>query len=128
MGLFAISTSITPGPNTLMLLASGVNFGFRRTLPHMLGIAVGFPAMIMAIGLGLGGLFEAYPRSHVILKYVGMAYLLWLAWKVATAERAEDAAYESKPFGFFQAAAFQWVNPKAWTVSVSAIATYTNEH
>ena len=68
MGLFAISTSITPGPNTLMLLASGVNFGFRRTLPHMLGIAVGFPAMIMAIGLGLGGLFEAYPRSHVILK------------------------------------------------------------
>ena len=126
MGLFAISASITPGPNTLMLLASGVNFGFRRTLPHVLGITVGFPAMIMAIGLGLGGLFEAYPRIHVILKYVGMAYLLWLAWKVATAESAEDAACESKPFGLFQAAAFQWVNPKAWIVSVSAIATYTS--
>ncbi len=73
MGLFAISMSITPGPNTIMLLASGVNYGFRRTVPHMLGITVGFPAMILAIGLGLSGLFEAYPQIHVILQYIGMA-------------------------------------------------------
>lgn len=125
MGLFAISVGITPGPNNLMLLASGANFGFRRTLPHMLGISAGFPAMILAIGLGLGGLFEAYPQIHIILKYVGMAYLLWLAWKIATAGRTKDAGTEGKPLNFIQAAAFQWVNPKAWIVIVGAIATYT---
>jgi len=125
LALFAISMSITPGPNNVMLTASGVNFGFRRTLPHMLGIAFGFPVMVLAIGLGLGGLFEAYPQIHVGLKYVGIAYLLWLAWKVATAARTEDAGAKAKPLNFLQAAGFQWVNPKAWIIAVGAIATYT---
>ncbi len=125
LGLFAISTTITPGPNNVMLTASGVNFGFRRTVPHMLGIALGFPAMVAAIGLGLGGLFEAYPQIHEILKYVGIAYLLWLAWKVATAGQSEEAGAKAKPLNFLQAAGFQWVNPKAWIMAVGAIATYT---
>ncbi len=117
---------ITPGPNNVMLMASGVNFGFRRTLPHMLGISLGFPAMVLAIGIGLGSLFETYPQIHVILKYIGIAYLLWLAWKIAIAGRADDTGTEAKPFNFFQAMAFQWVNPKAWIVAVGAISTYTS--
>jgi threonine/homoserine/homoserine lactone efflux protein len=124
---FAVSTSITPGPNNLMVTASGVNFGFRRTLPHMAGIAVGFPVMVLAIGLGLGSVFRAVPQIHVVLRYVGFAYLLWLAWKIATSGPAEGAAEESKkPIGFFQAAGFQWVNPKAWIMAAGAITTYTS--
>lgn len=128
LGLFAISMAITPGPNNVMLTASGVNFGFRRTLPHMLGVVLGFPVMVLAIGLGLGGLFEAYPQIHAALKYVGIAYLLWLAWKIATAARTEDAGAKAKPLNFLQAAGFQWVNPKAWIVTIGAIATYTTLH
>ena len=123
--LFVISTTASPGPNTIMLAASGVNFGFRRTVPHMLGISLGFPAMVAAIGLGLGELFEAYPQIHKILKYVGIAYLLWLSWKIATAGRMEDIGAKAKPLNFLQAAGFQWVNPKAWIVAVGAIATFT---
>ena len=108
-----------------MLTASGVNFGFRRTVPHMLGITLGFPVMVAAIGLGLGGLFETYPRIHEILKYAGIAYLLWLSWKIATAARTEDIGAKAKPLNFLQAAGFQWVNPKAWMIAVGAIATYT---
>ena len=123
--LFAASMALTPGPNNIMLTASGVNFGFRRTVPHMLGVALGFPAMVTAIGLGLGELFEAYPQIHEVLKYAGIAYLLWLAWKVATAAPAEDTGTKAKPLNFLQAAGFQWVNPKAWIIAVGAIATYT---
>jgi threonine/homoserine/homoserine lactone efflux protein len=117
--------TFTPGPNNIMLTASGVNFGFRRTVPHMLGVALGFPAMVTAIGLGLGELFEAYPQIHEVLKYAGIAYLLWLAWKVATAAPSEDTGVKAKPLNFLQAAGFQWVNPKAWIIAVGAIATYT---
>jgi threonine/homoserine/homoserine lactone efflux protein len=126
LALFAISTSITPGPNNLMLTASGVNFGFRRTLPHMIGIAIGFPLMLLAICLGLGGVFRALPQLHVVLRYVGLVYLLWLAWKIATSGPAEGSAEKSgKPLGFFQAAGFQWVNPKAWMMAAGAVTTYT---
>lgn len=125
LALFAMSMAITPGPNNIMLTASGVNFGFRRSVPHMLGVLLGFPAMVTAIGLGLGELFETYPQIHKILKYVGIAYLLWLAWKVATAGRTEDIGPGTKPLNFLQAASFQWVNPKAWIIAVGAIATYT---
>jgi threonine/homoserine/homoserine lactone efflux protein len=117
--------AITPGPNNVMLTASGVNFGFRRTLPHMLGVVLGFPAMVLAVGLGLGGLFEAYPQIHAVLKYIGITYLLWLAWKIANAGRTEDTGAEAAPLNFLQAAGFQWVNPKAWIAVVGAIATYT---
>jgi threonine/homoserine/homoserine lactone efflux protein len=124
--LFAFVTSITPGPNNMMLLASGVNFGLRRSLPHMLGISLGFMVLVLAVGLGLGQLFERLPALYSILRYAGAAYLLYLAWKIAQAGAPDDQADErGKPFSFLQAAAFQWINPKAWVMAIGAITTYT---
>lgn len=124
--LFAFVASITPGPNNTMLLASGVNFGFRRTIPHMLGITVGFMLMVLAVGVGLGALFQKVPMLYTVLRYVGAAYLLYLAWKIATAGPIGDASSgKSRPMSWFGAAAFQWVNPKAWVMAVGAISTYT---
>jgi threonine/homoserine/homoserine lactone efflux protein len=122
---FALVSSTTPGPNNAMLTASGANFGFRRSLPHMAGITLGFPAMILAIGLGLGTVFQALPWLHVALKYVGAAYLLFLAWKIAGAGRAQAGA-AAVPMTMLQAALFQWVNPKGWIMAVGALATYTD--
>lgn len=122
---FAFSTSLTPGPNTVMVTASGATFGFRRTLPHVFGITVGFPLMLVAIGWGLGGVFEAHPSVHVALRWVGAGYLLFLAWKIANAHRSDAPGARSRPFGFLQAAAFQWVNPKAWMISIGAVSTFT---
>ncbi len=123
---FAFVSSITPGPNNLMLLTSGLNFGMRRTLPHMLGVGIGFTVMIMIVGLGLGEVFKLYPFLLTILKYAGAAYILWLAWKISQSGPVEgDGEVQGKPMTFLQAAAFQWVNPKAWIMAVSAIATYT---
>lgn len=122
---FAIASTFTPGPNNIMLTASGANFGYRRSLPHILGIQFGFPAMIAAIGLGLGQVFTLYPQLHELLKWLGSVYLVFLAWKIATASRPKDQAEEAKPFTFLQAALFQWVNPKAWIMAVAALTTYT---
>jgi threonine/homoserine/homoserine lactone efflux protein len=124
LALFAFVSSITPGPNNLMLMASGANFGLVRTLPHMLGVALGFVAMVLVIGAGLAGLFEAWPVSHTILKAVSVVYLLYLAWKIATAAPAEPGAGGGTPLTFLQAAAFQWVNPKAWAMALTAITAY----
>lgn len=123
--LFAFVSSITPGPNNAMLMASGANFGLRRTAPHMAGVSLGFLFLILAVGLGLGGLFAAYPVLHDVLKVVGCAYLVWLAWKLATAKGLGAAAARGKPMTFLQAAAFQWVNPKAWAMAVSGVSAYT---
>lgn len=125
--LFAFVSSITPGPNNLMLLASGVNHGFRATLPHMVGISVGFFVLLLAVGLGLGLLFEQVPQLYVLLKWLGAAYLLYLAWGVATAGAPEDAT-ASRPIGFWGAAGFQWVNPKAWVMAVGAFSSYVPAH
>lgn len=122
---FALVTSITPGPNNLMLLASGVNFGFRRSIPHMLGVGLGFAAMVVIVGLGLGQVFEAYPLAYSALRYIGGAYMLWLAWKIANSGPIGDGTEKGKPFTFVQAALFQWVNPKAWVMAITAIAAYT---
>jgi threonine/homoserine/homoserine lactone efflux protein len=123
---FAFVTSVTPGPNNMMLLASGVNFGLRRSLPHMLGISLGFMVLVMAVGLGLGQLFEQVPMLYSVLRYLGAAYLLYLAWKIANSGAPDSQADErGKPFSFLQAAAFQWVNPKAWVMAIGAITTYT---
>lgn len=122
---FALSASITPGPNTIMLAASGVNFGFRRTVPHMLGVCIGFPAMIVLVGLGLTGIFVASPEFHRWLKYIGIAYLLYLAYRVATSGPGGQGKTMGRPLGFVQAALFQWVNPKAWIMAVGAITAYT---
>jgi threonine/homoserine/homoserine lactone efflux protein len=124
--VFAFVTSVTPGPNNMMLLASGANFGLRRTLPHMLGISLGLMLLVLAVGLGLGQLFEQVPLLYSLLRYVGAAYLLYLAWKIAQAGAPDSREGErGKPFSFLQAAAFQWVNPKAWIMAIGAITTYT---
>ena len=128
--LFALVSSITPGPNNLMLMASGANFGIRRTVPHMLGIGIGFVIMVVLEGVGLVGVFDAYPFSYDVLRVVSIVYLLYLAWKIATAAApAESAAANSapargKPFSFLQAAMFQWVNPKAWAMALTAVTVY----
>lgn len=121
---FAFVSSVTPGPNNLMLMASGANFGFRRTIPHMLGIGLGFTLMIFLVGIGLAQIFVAFPVLHTVLKVVSVAYLCWLAWKIANAGAPKEAGVKAHPMTFLQAAAFQWVNPKAWTMALSAITIY----
>ncbi|MDF0732135.1 LysE family translocator [Pseudomonas entomophila] len=124
--LFAFVSSITPGPNNTMLLASGVNFGVRRSIPHALGISIGFMVLVLGVGFGLGELFKAWPPLYTVLRYVGAAYLLYLAWKIATSgPMSADTAGTRKPLSFLGAAAFQWVNPKAWVMAIGAITTYT---
>lgn len=125
LALFALVSSITPGPNNVMLAASGLNFGFRRSMPHLLGVNLGFTLMIFLVGVGLGSVFQQVPQLYTVLKYVGAAYLLYLAWKIANSGGMEDGAVSGKPMTFLQAAAFQWVNPKAWVMAVGVIATYT---
>lgn len=121
LSAFALVSSITPGPNNLMLMASGANFGFRRTVPHMLGIGLGFGLMIVLVGLGLVRVFDAFPVAHLILTILGVCYLLWLAWKIAHAAAPYAARVGVRPFTFLQAALFQWVNPKAWQMGLTAI-------
>jgi threonine/homoserine/homoserine lactone efflux protein len=124
--LFSISTTITPGPNNIMVTASGTNFGYRRTIPHIFGIALGLPLMIIVIGLGLGNVFRSYPLIHSVLKYAGGAYLLYLAWKIARLHGPGNAENcKARPFSFIEALLFQWVNPKAWMMSIGAIAAFT---
>lgn len=125
LALFAFVSSITPGPNNLMLMASGANFGFRRTIPHMLGVALGFVFMVVLVGAGLVQVFDAVPISYTVLKVVSVLYLLYLAWKIANAGPAETTQRSGTPMTFLQAAAFQWVNPKAWAMALTAISAYT---
>jgi threonine/homoserine/homoserine lactone efflux protein len=109
-----------------MLLASGVNFGFNRTIPHMLGITCGFFSLVVAVGFGLGAVFQTYPLLYTVLRYVGAAYLLYLAWKIARSGPVSDGeSRQGKPISYLGAAAFQWVNPKAWIMAIGAISTYT---
>ena len=124
--LFGIIAAITPGPNNVMLTTTGLNFGVRRGVPHLLGICIGFPVMLALIGLGFGTLFELYPLLHEAIKLVGIAYLLYLAWKIAGASGGVKPVSQRKPINFWQAAAFQWVNPKAWIMGSSALAAYTS--
>jgi threonine/homoserine/homoserine lactone efflux protein len=123
--LFVLSTSITPGPNNTLILASGVNYGIKRSLPHLLGIATGFPLMVVAVGLGVGGLFQQFPMLQTVLKIVGTLYLLYLAYKVAMAPTKDIEITKAKPFTFLQALLFQWVNPKAWMMAISGVTTFT---
>lgn len=124
LATFAFVTSITPGPNNLMLMASGANFGVRRSLPHMLGIGIGFVVMVVLVGLGLIGVFDRWPVSHDILRAVSVIYLLYLAWKTATAAGLGKRREAGRPLSFWQAAAFQWVNPKAWAMALGAIGAF----
>ncbi len=123
--LFAAVSTFTPGPNNLMLMTSGANVGFKRTLPHMLGIAFGFAFMVLMVGIGLIGVFNAYPVIHTILKYASLAYLGYLAFKIAMSGKAE-ASSDFKPMTFLGAVAFQWVNPKGWSMALTAVTLYSN--
>lgn len=122
---FAFVSSITPGPNNLMLMASGANFGFARTIPHMLGIGIGFSVMVLVVGAGLVQVFDSHPGSHSVLKVISVAYLLYLAFRIATAAPARAGKIRGRPMTFVQAAAFQWVNPKAWSMALTAVTAYT---
>lgn len=125
--VFAFVTSITPGPSNLMLLASGVNFGFVRTMPQVLGITVGFVSLLLAVGLGLGAVLAAYPALHLVLKAGGAAYLLYLAWRIAMARAlGKDTAQQGRPLTFVESATFQWINPKAWVVALTVMAVHAS--
>ena len=121
---FAFVSSITPGPNNLMLMASGVNFGFRRTIPHMLGIGIGFTIMVLLVGVGLAQILERYPWTNIALTVFSVLYMLWLAWKIANAAAPKEGEVGGTPMTFIQAALFQWVNPKAWAMALGAITIY----
>lgn len=124
--LFAAATCFTPGPNNTMLLASGLNFGFRRTLPHVLGVTFGFGLLVAIMGLGVGAVFAAWPTLYTVLKYVGAAYLLYLAWAIAMSGGIdEDGARRGRPLGFLGGAVFQWVNVKGLIMAVGAVTTYS---
>ena len=123
--IFTFVMTVTPGPNTMMLLASGVNFGFRATVPHMAGITLGFGLMNVLVGMGLGEVFKLFPVLYKALSYAGAAYMLYLAWKIAMTRSMGEGKAGSRPMTFLQAAAFQWINPKAWVMAVTAITTYT---
>ena len=121
---YAFVTTITPGPNNTMLLASGVNHGFVRSVPHLIGVSLGFAFLFLAVGGGIGAVLVAVPALHRALTAIGVAYLLWLAWKIARSGPAEGDIAAEPPLTFLQAAAFQWVNPKAWVMATGAAATY----
>ena len=124
--VFAAIAAYTPGPNNTLLMACGINYGFRASFPMIAGVGVGFPLMIACIGLGLGKIFEVYPQIYVALKYAGAAYMLWLAFKIATSKPSNGGdTTAAKPLTFLQGCAFQWVNPKAWIMGITALSSYT---
>jgi threonine/homoserine/homoserine lactone efflux protein len=127
LALFALVTSITPGPNNMMLLASGANHGLVRSIPHMLGVNLGFVVMIVLVGTGVGQLVTADQRVYAALQAASLLYLLWLAWRIANAGpiKGGEQAPGDRPMTLLEAALFQWVNPKAWTIALTATATFT---
>ncbi|AXI44952.1 hypothetical protein C1J03_02225 [Sulfitobacter sp. SK012] len=127
LALFVFVSSATPGPNNLMLMASGANFGFLRTLPHMLGISLGFMVMLILLGSGVVQVFDGFPVIYTVLKVASVIYMLWLAWKIAHAAPVEKRDAAGKPLTFLQSATFQWVNPKTWAMAITAITVYIGD-
>ncbi|NMP15621.1 MULTISPECIES: LysE family translocator [unclassified Thalassotalea] len=123
--IFAFSSTITPGPNNIMIMTSGLNFGIRRSLAHLFGICLGFPSMVVLVGLGFGVIFEHFPMLHMAIKVIGIMYLLYLAYLIANAGTQQQGETKSQPLTFIQAVLFQWVNPKAWVMATGAIAAFT---
>ena len=124
---FTLATVMTPGPNNIMLLSSGLTYGYKKSIPHILGVIIGFSVMVAAVGLGIGIVFDIFPIMFKILKIIGIAYLLWMAYKIANSSDSFEAKVNNtkKPFTFIQAALFQWVNPKAWVMAITAISLFT---
>jgi threonine/homoserine/homoserine lactone efflux protein len=131
--LFSAISGCTPGPNNVMLLASGVNFGFRRTIPHIVGVSIGSPLMVASVALGVGSLFRAEPRLRDLIEVAGVLYLSWLAWRIAATPVAPTigggarSGGVGRPMGFWTAVGFQWLNVKAWVVAISAVSVYVPE-
>ncbi|OPB04845.1 LysE Family Transporter [Pseudomonas fluorescens] len=126
VAVFVIATCVTPGPNNVMLMSSGANFGMGRTLRHVAGINIGFPLMVVAVGLGAGAIFRQYPGLHDGLQVIGAVYLLFLAYQIARSPTTDLGDPSRQPLGFTGAALFQWVNPKAWVMAVGAVLAYTS--
>jgi threonine/homoserine/homoserine lactone efflux protein len=122
---FAFSSSITPGPNNLMIMSSGLNYGVKASLPHLAGICIGFPLMVLLIGVGFGVVFSAVPWLHTLIKIVGLLYLCWLAWRIASSPVSTLDSQLKPPLSFWQAFMFQWVNAKAWVMATGAVAAFT---
>jgi threonine/homoserine/homoserine lactone efflux protein len=123
---FATVSTVTPGPNNLMLMTSGINFGFARTVPHMVGVGIGFTLMIVLVGIGIIQVLDSLPGAQTAIRFASIVYLLYMAWMIATAKpsRADGEGSGAKPLTFLQAAAFQWVNPKAWATALAAVSAY----
>lgn len=123
--VFSFVSSITPGPNNIMLLTSGVNFGFLRTIPHMLGVAIGFFILASCVGLGLGALLKLYSDLFFLLKIAAGLYLLYLSWRIAFNDSLyADGVSKKRPMSFLEACLFQWVNPKAWIMAITSMSLY----
>ncbi len=122
---FAFATCITPGPNNIMLTASGANFGFLRTIPHIFGIVCGLIVLMGTVALGLNIVFSCFPKLQIILKGLGAVYLLYLAWRIATSKKDTDDNKPEKPITFLEAFIFQFLNPKALMMAVTAMSTFT---
>jgi threonine/homoserine/homoserine lactone efflux protein len=120
---YSFVMSITPGPNNVMLTASGANFGFRRTVPHLLGISAGCAVQLVLVCAGLGALFHRWPVLQTVLQWVGAAYLLYMGWKLLAGGEIREG-HAPRPIGFFQAAGFQFVNPKAWVMTLTPVALF----
>lgn len=125
IALFVFALSATPGPNNVMLTAAGANFGLRRTVPHLLGVSTGLGALIALVAMGLGSLLTRYPAMHVALQIAGSVYLLYLAWRIATADNAATGAKVHAPIRFVEAFGFQFANPKVWIMGISAVGLFT---
>ncbi|MBA5761020.1 LysE family translocator [Vibrio sp. 404] len=128
LALFAFVSTFTPGPNNLMLMTSGANVGFNRSIPHMLGITIGFPVMVILVGFGLVELFERYPMVHQVLKVVSLTYLFYLAYRIARSQPPQGGEVNYQPLSFLKAASFQWVNPKGWSMALTAVTVYNPEN
>ena len=123
--VFTFVAGITPGPNNMMLMTSGLNYGIKKSIPHYLGICIGFPVMVAVVGFGIDAVFYKYPSIYLYLKVFGISYLLYLAWKIANSGNLKASPNIRKPFTFWQAASFQWLNPKAWVIAIGALAAFS---
>lgn len=125
IALFAISSSVTPGPNNILVMTSGLNFGVRKSVPLLTGICIGFTVMLLVVGLGFGRLFTLYPQLSLTIKIIGTLYLFYLAWLIAKNSSVDNGDQQVRPLGFLKGVVFQWVNAKAWVVAIGAISTFT---
>ena len=127
---FAFVMVITPGPNNILLLSSGLNFGYKKSLPSIFGVMLGFPIMVIIVGLGIGIIFKNYPYVYYIMKIIGIIYLFYIAYQIATSndEIKSSSVKEKKPFTFIQIVIFQWLNPKAWVMAITSTTLYVTNN